>query len=425
MLHSAQYPHNEHVTYTESIWAVESWKAKHSRLFVLYLGVPIAEDVNFAEKLIHYYCRTIADVYDESLELYSLHAHLHLPSQVRLHGGLSTSSAFTFESCIKYLKSKVHGTKHLVSQIAYWYDVETMIKITQIEIAVPCGINKINIQNEQMNDYRHTLMNIIRTHGQDVDNISFYKRYKQLFITFHTVLYDQRYKCRSYIISYVTNRDVKDTLSYGNIIVFYQYMNQFYAFIQKYYLSRKKLSHSIELPVEVCNKLDEMYSLLALSNDYDIIPILTFHHKFTIKDRNKSYVGCCLCEGSLTEIEAAADRLDKEMNTDLESDCEIVMNFDKSNASQELSQYSMVTTPSNPTGSTMRSLLMTSFDNGSSAYQTLNDIQRITKDKNYGEGLEISTSEEDIDEEEDESDDGNNSSEERVAISTSTASTKG
>ncbi|CAF4830052.1 unnamed protein product, partial [Rotaria socialis] len=343
------------------------------------------EDVNFAEKLIHYYCRTIADVYDESLELYSLHAHLHLPSQVRLHGGLSTSSAFTFESCIKYLKSKVHGTKHLASQIAYWYDVETMIKITQIEIAVPCGINKINIQNEQMNDYRHTLMNIIRTHGQDVDNISFYKRYKQLFITFHTVLYDQRYKCRSYIISYVTNRDVKDTLSYGNIIS------------------------------------DNTFAIKKKSN----LHCITENGLVTIKDRNKSYVGCCLCEGSLTEIEAAADRLDKEMNTDLESDCEIVMNFDKSNASQELSQYSMVTTPSNPTGSTMRSLLMTSFDNGSSAYQTLNDIQRITKDKNYGEGLEISTSEEDIDEEEDESDDGNNSSEERVAISTSTASTKG
>ncbi len=34
------------------------------------------------------------------------------------------------------------------------------------------------------------------------------------------------------------------------------------------------------------------------------------------------------------------------MNTDLESDCEIVMNFDKSNASQELSQCSMLTTPS-------------------------------------------------------------------------------
>ncbi|CAM4904623.1 unnamed protein product [Rotaria socialis] len=81
------------------------------------------------------------------------------------------------------------------------------------------------------------------------------------------------------------------------------------------------------------------------------------------------------------------------MNTDLESDCEIVMNFDKSNASQELSQCSMLTTPSsksnieivgssairknknqkekenNATGSTIRSLLMTSFDNTTKTYK--------------------------------------------------------
>jgi hypothetical protein len=51
-----------------------------------------AEDINFAEHLINYYCRTISKVYDQSLEYYSLHAHLHLPAQVRLHGGLSFSS---------------------------------------------------------------------------------------------------------------------------------------------------------------------------------------------------------------------------------------------------------------------------------------------------------------------------------------------
>ncbi|CAF4520040.1 unnamed protein product [Rotaria socialis] len=109
--------------------------------------------------------------------------------------------------------------------------------------------------------------------------------------------------------------------------------------------------------------------------------------------------------GSLTEIEAAADRLDKEMNTDLESDCEIVMNFDKSNASQELSQYSMVATPSskssieivgssairknknqkekenNPTGSTMRSLLMTSFDNTTTTYEMPQISEKIVQKK--------------------------------------------
>lgn len=62
-------------------------------LFVKLLHSPNSpEDINFAEKLINYYCRTIPYVYDGSLELLSLHAHLHLPAQVRLHGGLSTSS---------------------------------------------------------------------------------------------------------------------------------------------------------------------------------------------------------------------------------------------------------------------------------------------------------------------------------------------
>ncbi len=53
-------------------------------------------DIDFAERLINFYCRTISEVYDQSLEYYSLHAHLHLPAQVRLHGGLSFSSVMYF-----------------------------------------------------------------------------------------------------------------------------------------------------------------------------------------------------------------------------------------------------------------------------------------------------------------------------------------
>ena len=37
----ALFPENVHVTYNESVLAVGSWKAKHGRLFVLSLGVPI------------------------------------------------------------------------------------------------------------------------------------------------------------------------------------------------------------------------------------------------------------------------------------------------------------------------------------------------------------------------------------------------
>jgi len=59
-----------------------------------------SDDVNFAESLINFYCQTISQIYDRSLEYYSLHAHLHLPAQVRLHGGLSFCSVRCFNFCI-------------------------------------------------------------------------------------------------------------------------------------------------------------------------------------------------------------------------------------------------------------------------------------------------------------------------------------
>jgi hypothetical protein len=41
MLFAVRLPHNIHVVYKESISTVDCWKAKHSRLFVLNIGLPI------------------------------------------------------------------------------------------------------------------------------------------------------------------------------------------------------------------------------------------------------------------------------------------------------------------------------------------------------------------------------------------------
>lgn len=41
MLRSIRVPHNVHVVFNDSIFNVDSWKAKHGRLFVLNVGVPI------------------------------------------------------------------------------------------------------------------------------------------------------------------------------------------------------------------------------------------------------------------------------------------------------------------------------------------------------------------------------------------------
>ena len=117
--------------FLESITMASQWKTNNSRLFVLHLEVPIMlkflpilqyshfviyslaikllylpqtkEEISFAESLIDCYCRTASTVHDESIEIFSLHAHLHLSYQVRLHGDLAHTSGFAFESLIRYI----------------------------------------------------------------------------------------------------------------------------------------------------------------------------------------------------------------------------------------------------------------------------------------------------------------------------------
>ncbi|CAF4494462.1 unnamed protein product [Rotaria socialis] len=352
MLLNTRVPHNIHVVYNELISTVECWKVKHFRLFVLNTGLPIGiiclpilnashwtiyyvaikllhapesiEDINFAEHLINYYCRTISEVYDQSLEYYSLHAHLHLPPQV-------------------------HGTKHLANQIAYWCDMENIVKNEIFEVPSSTGVNQIHLNNGQLVNSRELIVNLIQMNDHHLIQVEFYKRYKHQFTTYHTTL----------------------------------------------------------------------KSNLHGSNDNGPV---------TIKDRGKTYVGYCLFEGSLTEVEAAAERLDKQMNSDLESDCETLKSNSKFNV-QRTQQIMTSASSSNSsiqisdcTPSTVRSLANTRLDskhikhygtppptdvavhskvmretlpkrvryriahyvfppNGASAYQALREIQYMLKNK--------------------------------------------
>ncbi len=48
---------------------------------------------------------------------YTLHAHLHLACQVRLHGPLQSNSQFVFEEAIYNFKLLLHGTRGYLDQI--------------------------------------------------------------------------------------------------------------------------------------------------------------------------------------------------------------------------------------------------------------------------------------------------------------------
>jgi hypothetical protein len=166
LLYQLRLPHNLNVSFLESIEHADRWKAKNSRLFVLNIGVPSAtlhlpklfashfalysigiimlhapksiDEINMADEIINYYCKTAPLVHGLSIELFSLHAHIHLAQQVKRHGGLGHTSAFGFESCIRFIQKKAHGSKDLGTQISYWIDLqnamETKIKAPTLSV---------------------------------------------------------------------------------------------------------------------------------------------------------------------------------------------------------------------------------------------------------------------------------------------------
>lgn len=71
----------------------------------------------------------------------SLHAHVHLAQQVRRHGGLAHTSTFGFESCIRFLEAKAHGSKNLASQIDYWINLQSIMELEPLGISPPSAVN--------------------------------------------------------------------------------------------------------------------------------------------------------------------------------------------------------------------------------------------------------------------------------------------
>jgi hypothetical protein len=168
-LQRLRIPHNMKVVFLDSFKLASQWKAKNCRLFVMHVGVPlmiahlpklllshfvvyslaikllyaphVKEEILVGERLLEFYCRTAPHVHDSSVEILSLHAHIHLAQQVRQHGGLAHMSAFAFESAIRFIQRKVHGSIHLASQIAYWTNLRCTTPSKKFDLAQDILLN--------------------------------------------------------------------------------------------------------------------------------------------------------------------------------------------------------------------------------------------------------------------------------------------
>lgn len=303
-LFSQRFPHNMSVKFNYPLNSSSDWKAKHFRIFVLCIGLPIVvqhlpsivashfalysmfikllhcpksfDEIQLADKIIHYYCQTAPQIFGGTIELFSLHAHLHLPQQVYTHGGLSFTSAFCFESAIRYLKKKAHGTRNLGTQISDWINNETALPRSPFQLSQSIGVNSININNPIFDEYRHHFLNLLRIFNQNENDVVLFLRFKDTFITYHSILYDLPFTCNSYVVSY---ESPDSSIKYGQIIVFVQHQNEFYAFIREYTSTARNTSDYVSIPQQLKPKLDEVFPIRRLSASFTFIPVAKICHK--------------------------------------------------------------------------------------------------------------------------------------------------
>lgn len=271
-------------------------------LAIRYLHAPRnEEEITFAERLLHLYCQSAPNIFDASIELLTLHVHLHLVQQVRLHGGLAFHSAFAFESAIRHTKKKAHGTRRLASQISYWTGIETIVGSSSLSINESRLIDLIAADHSLLVEFRPNLIEYMDIYHHSFDKAQFFKRYQRFYVTFHSLAYDKAIRCVSYIVSYSsTENDSTEEIQYGDCVLFYSHESSHFAFVRRYRAlpDDQQLSSFVDLPRcdnnRIQRALDRTFSMLIPSNTFDIIPVKWIQHKCVSVP-----VRSCLC---LTEI---------------------------------------------------------------------------------------------------------------------------
>ena len=85
--------------------------------------------------------------------------------------------------------------------------MESVVKNKKIQVPPSSGVNRIDLESQQLDGYRAAIINLIQTNNQHLQRITFFKRYKHCFVTYHTMLYDKPFKCYSFIISYMDDKN--------------------------------------------------------------------------------------------------------------------------------------------------------------------------------------------------------------------------
>jgi hypothetical protein len=124
---------------------------------------------------------------------------------------------------------------------------------------------------------RPLLMDHLRQKQLAQDKCSFFLRFKSLFVTFHSTVYDDPFKCKSFVVSFCSS--AHKCLEYGNIRLFVKHESSYFVFIQRYAICPSQLNSFLDLPQQLQSKLSELFPLVSLSDHFYLLPVTCLRHK--------------------------------------------------------------------------------------------------------------------------------------------------
>jgi hypothetical protein len=147
-------------------------------------------------------------------------------------------------------------------------------------IVISLSFQAIQISDKRLNGIRDVLIDCLHTERFDPAKCSFFLRFKAFFLTFHSKIYDEPFKCRSFIISFSSTGSLD--VNYGFVHLFVENESFRLALIQRLDHCPSQLSSFLDIPSEIESKLHELFPLVSLSNQYFLVPVSSLRNKCTL-----------------------------------------------------------------------------------------------------------------------------------------------
>lgn len=84
----------------------------------------------------------------------------------------------------------------------------------------PVGMSRIQMNSFLLNDYKLEIEHVMKQSKISYDQMTFFLRFKDVIVTYHSFLYDSAFTCQSHNLS---ERSTTSSIDYGQVISFLQY----------------------------------------------------------------------------------------------------------------------------------------------------------------------------------------------------------